>query len=257
MQTDFPDAFSLDGQTALITGGAGGIGYGIAEAFVAAGARVVLASRTESALAEAADALGPRADYRVHDVTDFDASAALLDSIEEEHGSVTTLVNNAGVHLKKPAEDVTAEEFAGVLDVHVRGAFSLSRHAAPRMVEAGGGGSILFIASMTSLIGMPQVAAYATAKSGYLGLVRSLTTEWSADGVRVNALAPGFIDTPMFRQAVEGDPERKEKILRRTPMNDLGTVEDIGQAAVYLSSPAARFVTGVCLPVDGGAAIGF
>jgi gluconate 5-dehydrogenase len=110
---------------------------------------------------------------------------------------------------------------------------------------------------MTSFIGMPQVIAYAAAKSAYLGMVRTLAAEVSRDGVRVNAIAPGWIDTPMLHRALDNDPQRREKILSRTPMASFGTPDDIGWAAVYLCSPAARFITGAVLPVDGGASSGF
>ena len=120
-----------------------------------------------------------------------------------------------------------------------------------------GEGSLLFTASMTSVMGMPGVVAYAAAKSAYLGLVRSLATEWGASGLRVNAIAPGWIQSDMLDRALAGDPARKARILARTPMARFGAPEDIGWAAVYLSSPAAKFVNGVLLPVDGGAASGF
>ncbi len=250
------EAFSLKGETALITGGATGIGLGIAEALVASGAKVILASRNEAALKEAAGRLGERADYRVFDVTQFDTCPALIDSIRRQHGPVTTLVNNAGNHLKKPAEDVTEEEMLGVLNVHVLGASALSRCVAGDMLAAGTG-HILFIASMTSYLGQPQVSAYTAAKSACLGLVRAFTADWAPRGIRVNAIAPGWIDTAILHRAIDGDPERKAKILGRTPMARFGQIEDIGWAAAYLCSPAAKFITGVCLPVDGGALIGF
>ena len=118
-------------------------------------------------------------------------------------------------------------------------------------------GNIIFIASMTSYIGQPYVMGYSTAKSGYLGMIHTLASEVGADGIRVNGIAPGWIDTPMFRKATDSDEERKNKILRRTPMNCFGEPKDIGWACVYLCSDAAKFVTGTVLPVDGGALIGF
>ena len=124
------------------------------------------------------------------------------------------------------------------------------------MIERGGG-SILFIASMTSLLGMPKVVAYSAAKSAIVGMVRAMASEWSPHGVRVNAIAPGWIETEMTRKAMDGDPQRKAKILSRTPMARFGQPADVGMAAVYLCSPAARFVTGVLLPIDGGASVGF
>ena len=251
-----PDPYRLDGQVALITGGGTGIGLGCARAFVDRGAEVVITGRREQVLQEAVSELGSQASYCVHDVTDFAAAESLVASVEEEHGTLTALINNAGQTVKKPTVELTEDEMLGVFDVHVRGAVALSKHAAVRMME-GDGGSILFIASMASLFGIPRITAYAAAKSALLGVVRSLATEWSPDGVRVNAIAPGWIVTDMVKETVLKDPERMEKILGRTPMNRFGETEDIGWAAAFLASPAARFITGVCLPVDGGAAIGF
>jgi gluconate 5-dehydrogenase len=171
-------------------------------------------------------------------------------------GPVTILINNAGIHLKKPAEQTTDEEFAGVLQTHVFGAFALTREVGRRMIQRRSG-SILFIASMASFMGVPNIVAYTTAKTACVGLVRSLATEWGPHGVRVNAIAPGWIDSDMLEQALSGDPGRRTKILNRTPLGHFGKSDDIGWAAVYLASPAARFVTGVVLPVDGGASESF
>jgi gluconate 5-dehydrogenase len=168
----------------------------------------------------------------------------------------TVLVNNAGGHLKKAAVDTSVDEFRALLNTHIHGAFALTRAVLPPMI-AGEHGCILFMASMASLFGIPQVIAYAAAKSAYLGMIRSLACEVGPKGVRVNGIAPGWIETPMLRQALDGDPARREKILARTPLGCFGSPADIGAAAVYLCSPAARFVNGVILPVDGGASIGF
>src|SRR6185437_6613623 len=154
------------------------------------------------------------------------------------------------------AIDTTPEEFRAVLETHLVAAFSLTRAVLPSMLERKHG-SVLFTASMASLIGVPLVCAYSAAKSAYLGMVRSLAAEVSPRGVRVNAIAPGWIESDMMRKALHGDAERSGKILGRTPLNRFGRAEDIGWAAVYLCSPAAEFVTGTVLPVDGGASIGF
>ncbi len=256
MQEQNADPFKLVGQVALITGGGTGIGLGCAQAFVAQGAKVVISGRREDVLKKAVQELGPQADFRVHDVTDFSAADGLIESVEEQHGALTALINNAGHAVKKPTVELSEEEMLGVFDVHVRGVFSLSKHAATRMMESGGG-SILFMASMASLIGIPYIAAYAAAKSAHLGMVRTMAVEWSPKGVRVNAIAPGWILTDMTRETVLKDAEREKKILARTPMDEFGEPEDIGWAAAFLASPAARFITGVCLPVDGGVSIGF
>lgn len=250
------NALDLSDETALITGGATGIGLGIARCFVEAGARVVLCSRSEEALAKAVSELGYAASYRVHDVTELDAAAPLIEDIEGREGPVSILVNNAGRHLKKPAEEVSTEEFQQLIDVHLLGAHALSAAAGHRMIGRGHG-SMLFIASMASLFALPGVVAYSAVKSAYLGVVRTLAAEWGPRGVRVNAIAPGWIDSEMMRRAVDPDPERKARILGRTPLGSFGEAEDVGRAAAFLCSPAAKFITGTCLPVDGGASIGF
>ena len=176
--------------------------------------------------------------------------------MEETVGPISILINNAGNHLKKPSEQVRTEEFKAILDVHILGAHELTVAVGKRMISRKHG-SILFIASMASLFGIPNVVAYSAAKAGYLGITRALASEWGSKGVRVNAIAPGWIESDMMRKAIDMDPQRQEKILSRTPLGVFGLPEDIGWAAAFLCSPAARFITGVCLPVDGGAAIGF
>ena len=202
------DAFRLDGEVALITGGGTGLGLAIAQ------------------------------------------------RVAKEVGEISILVNNAGIHLKKPAIQTTDDEMLRVLQTHVIGAHALVRAVAPGMVRRKKG-SVIFIASMASLMGLPFVMAYSAAKSAHLGMVRTLATELSPSGVRVNAIAPGWIETDMAAQAMANDPKRFERIVQRTPMGKFGAPEDVGMAAVYLCSPAAKFVTGIVLPVDGGASIGF
>jgi len=251
------DVFRLDGETALITGGGTGLGLGMARCFVAAGAKVVLVGRREAELAAAAKELGSAAGFVVHDVTQLDRAAELIDRARSVAGKpISVLVNNAGNHLKKFAHETTPAEFNTVLQTHVVAAHALMAAALPGMIERKHG-SILFTASMTSLFGVPQLVAYSAAKSAYLGMVRCVATEVSQHGVRINAIAPGWIETPMLRKAMNNDPAREARVLSRTPMDRFGDPEDIGWAAVYLCSPAAKFVTGVVLPVDGGASIGF
>ena len=249
-------ANALKNQVALITGGATGIGRGIAVALLAQGAQVVLCSRNEEQLKRTAEELGEQTSYRCHDVTDFEAADGVIDEIEASIGPISILVNNAGVHHKKPSETVTRKEFQQLLDVHVMGAHVLTQSVGKRMLSRKSG-SILFITSMTALFGIPNVLAYSCAKAGYLGMMRTLATEWGPSGIRVNAIAPGWIDSVMMRKALDNDPARKQKILGRTPLGSFGDPEDIGEAAAFLCSPAAKFITGVCLPVDGGASIGF
>jgi len=240
----------------LITGGGTGLGLAMARCFVAAGARVTIVGRRSEPLQTACRELGANAAFLAADITNPARVATLVSEAEVGHGPLTILVNNAGVHLKKPAVATSDAEFQAVIQTHLFASFSLSRAAATGMLESGHG-SILLIASMTSFIGMTQVVAYSAAKSAYLGVVRALAAEWSGKGVRVNAIAPGWIQSEMLEKALAGDTARRAKIISRTPMGRMGEPHDIGWAAVYLCSPAARFVTGVVLPIDGGASIGF
>ena len=252
----FPGIFSLAGELALVTGGGTGIGQAIARAMHGAGARVVLVGRREHELAETVGSMGDGASYLVHDITRVDEAPGIVERVVSEFGTITCLVNNAGRHLKKAAVDTTTQEFQDVLTTQILGAHALTSAISPGMIKRKGG-CILFTASMASIFGIPLVIAYSAAKSAMLGMVRTLATELSPHGVRVNAIAPGWIDTDMSRKAFEGDPGRKAKILSRTPAQTLGLPTDIGWAAVYLASPAAKFVTGITLPVDGGVSIGF
>lgn len=257
MKNELIKAFSLEGETALITGGGTGLGLGIATCLAAAGAKVVLVGRREAELSAAVAGIGAAASYVAHDITQLDKATDLVAAAEKASGSpISILVNNAGIHIKKPAVETTPEEFQSVLTTHVCAAHALTRAALPGMIERRYG-SILLTASMTSLMGIPLVIAYSAAKSAYVGMTRALAAEVSSEGVRVNAIAPGWIESPMLRKALSGDEKRSNKILSRTPMARFGDPEDIGWAAVYLCSPAAKFVTGVLLPVDGGASIGF
>lgn len=248
--------FSVAGELAIVTGGGTGLGFAMASCLAASGARVVITGRRLDVLEDAAKRLGPNVFAEQYDVTDLAAAPALIARIEECYGAPTILINNAGNHVKKSVEDHTLEDFHSVLATHVEGAFAITRAAVPAMKRIGRG-SILFTASMSSLIGMPGIVAYSAAKSAYLGMVRSLAAELGASGIRVNAIAPGWIETPMLHQALDGDPRRRQKILDRTPEQRFGSPEDIGWAAVFLCSPAASFINGVVLPVDGGASIGF
>ncbi len=250
------EAFRLDGSIALVTGGGTGIGKAITDALVEAGAKVVAAGRRKEPLDAVAKEHPGKVFGFTYDVTRPEEAPDLLESIATTVGIPTILVNNAGIHLKKKAEEVTVEEFRKVLETHIVGAHALTASIIPWMRKAGEG-SILYIASMASIFGIPYVTAYAAAKSAMLGIVRTLAVEYGPENIRVNAVAPGWIETEMSKKAMEGDPNRRKKILERTPLNRFGTPEDIGWAAVYLCSPAGRFITGTCLTVDGGVSIGF
>ncbi|AWB65577.1 3-oxoacyl-ACP reductase [Saccharobesus litoralis] len=254
------DKHSLTGEVALVTGGGSGIGFAIAKALIEAGCKVCITGRRANMLESAISELGKTGEnvtFYAGDVTRAEHRTAMVTHTTEQFGqSISILVNNAGQNIKQPALDVSAEDFDAVLDTHVKAAFALSQLVAPNMLE-NQKGSIIFLASMASYMGVPNVIAYTTAKSAVLGLTRGLAAEWSSQGIRVNAIAPGWIHTPMTDKAFSNDPARKEKVLTRTPMQKMGDPEDIAQMAAYLCSPAAKFITGQCIPVDGGAAIGF
>ncbi|POT56895.1 3-oxoacyl-ACP reductase [Citrobacter amalonaticus] len=248
--------FSLTNKKALITGAGSGLGYAMAKCMITSGAQVIIADMNADAAKKAADDLGPNASWTQFNVADTDETERWVGDLLQQHKHIDILVNNAGNHCKKPIEEMSVKEFESVLDVHVVGAFALTRALVPHMKQLGNA-SVLFTASMTSFLGQPYVTGYAAAKSAYLGLIHGLATELSGAGIRVNGIAPGWIDTPMLRKAIEGDDERKNKILGRTPMKKFGKPEDIGWAATYFASDAAGFVSGHVLIVDGGALIGF
>ncbi len=248
--------FSLAGKLAVITGGGTGLGLGISKAFLSAGAKIVISGRREEVLKEAVEELGEGAFYLSNDVSDTASLPAFVEEIESKHGAIDILVNNAGINMKKFLTEVSDEEFQHIIQTNVNGLFSLTREVAKKMIPRESG-SIINITSMAAMYGISDVTAYTSSKTAVLGMTRSLAVDLSPKGIRVNAIAPGFIDSPMLRKAFDSDPERERKVLSRTPMGSLGDAEDIGAAAVYLASDAAKFVTGVNLPVDGGNSIGF
>jgi NAD(P)-dependent dehydrogenase (short-subunit alcohol dehydrogenase family) len=260
--TTTPDAapqgnvFSLAGRVALITGGGTGIGLEIARCMLTAGATVIITGRRESVLHESAAELGEGAHYIANDITDLTGLDALVAQVEASHGPLDILVNNAGINMKKPALEVTDEDFNRIIHTNLSAVFALTRAAAQRMV-ARRSGVILMISSMAAYYGIDRVVAYAASKSAVEGMVKVLASEFSKDGVRINAIAPGFIETEMSRTAMNSDPERRDRAMRRTPMGKFGKPADIGHAAVFLASDAARYITGASLPVDGGNSIGF
>ncbi len=248
--------FNLNEKIALITGGASGLGFGIARQFVSLGARVIITGRNIDKLKRAQKQLGNTCAVIPNDVTDKKVLRELIEKVEKETGPLDILVNNAGIHDKSGSLDVSDENFQSVIDTNLNSVFSLTREALRVMVPRRRG-SVIFISSMAALYGLPYVASYSSSKTALLGLMRSLSVEYSWSGVRINTIAPGFIESEMLRNAMEQDPERKRKVLERTPMKRFGTTEEIGYAAAFLASDASCFITGTCIPVDGGNSIGF
>ncbi len=229
-----PSAFSLDGRTALITGGGSGIGLAIAKCLAASGAKVIICGRRKRELNKAVTEIGKSATAMTLDINDTAAIPDFVRNLRSKHGPIDILINNAGISLKKSFVDTTGAELHSILQTNVIGALALTRALHPHL-RVSGHGSVVFISSMAALMGVPWVSAYSVAKSAITGAVRTLAVEWGADdGIRVNAVAPGWIDTAMSQLALGTDPARKGKIISRTALGRLGEPEDIGWAVVYL-----------------------
>ncbi|MGZ3845248.1 MAG: SDR family NAD(P)-dependent oxidoreductase [Flavisolibacter sp.] len=242
---------------AIVTGGGSGIGLAITEKFVESKIHTIIIGRDDKKLCAAAKRFGELCEPLPGDLSDLASIPALIDKIIEKHSRIDVLVNNAGINMKKQFTDVTDEEFQKIILTNLTAVFSVSREVVKRMLDKGVKGSIINISSMASQYGIPKVIAYTASKSAIEGMTRAMAVELSPKGIRVNCIAPGFIATDMSAKALNNDPERKGKALGRTPMGELGQPSDIGDAAVFLASDAAKYITGVVLPVDGGNSIGF
>jgi NAD(P)-dependent dehydrogenase (short-subunit alcohol dehydrogenase family) len=241
---------------AVITGGASGIGFAIAKKFVQNNIRTVLIGRDRTRLKLAGETLGELADYVGCDLSQLEKLPGIVQKIKEKYGRIDILVNNAGMRLKKPISEVTDEEYQKVILTNQTAMFSLTREVVGIMKQKAGG-VILNISSMASLYGFPNVIAYTASKSAIEGMTRAMAVELASDGIRVNCIAPGFIKTNMASLARDKDPEYKKKILLRTPLGRLGKPKEVADAAFFLVSEYAAYITGVVLPVDGGNSIGF
>ena len=247
---------NLNTKVAIITGGASGLGLATTKKFIESNIKTIIIGRDENKLKAAADNFGTLCNYKIFDLNDIAGIPQLVAGIVNEHGAPNILVNNAGINQKKPFTQVTDQDFQQIIQTNLSSVFALSREVVKYMTAAGSG-SIVNISSMASQYGIPYVIAYTAAKSAIEGMTRAMATELSPQGIRVNCVAPGFIATDMSAKALNNDPERKQKVLLRTPMGKLGEPSDIAEAVYYLSSDAAKYVTGVILPVDGGNSIGF
>jgi 2-deoxy-D-gluconate 3-dehydrogenase len=243
--------FDLAGRVAIVTGGNGGIGLGMARALAAAGARVVVAARNAAKSAAAARELGGNALAIEADVADERSVDMLMTATLERCGHLDILVNNAGVNIRKPAHELSLDEWRRILDTNLTGAFLCSRAAHPHM-RRGGGGKVINIGSMLSLFGVSFAPAYGASKGGLVQLTKSLAAAWAPDGIQVNAVLPGWIDTDLTREGRRQVPGLHERVVARTPAGRWGTPDDLAGIAVFLASAASDFVTGVAIPVDGG-----
>lgn len=243
-------------RTAVITGGGSGIGLAIADRFIKAGIRTIIIGRDAHKLAAAQQQLGENCHPVSHDLNDLSTLPGLVRQIITRFGPIDILVNNAGINMKKEFQEVSDEEFDNILHTNVKVVFALSREVVKTMLPRRKG-NIINISSMASQYGIPKVIAYTASKAAIEGMTRAMAVELSPDGILVNCIAPGFIATDMSAKALNSDPERKQKVFARTPMGRLGDPGEIGDAALFLASDQASYLTGVILPVDGGNSIGF
>lgn len=251
------DLFSLSGRVALVTGGNGGIGLAMARALARAGADVVLSGRDAAKGAEACatlEPLGGRVMFLAGDLSRVEDCARLPDEAVQAMGRLDILINNAGIVARRRPEALSLAEWNGVIATNLTSAFLCAQSAYPHL-QAAGGGKIINIGSMLSLFGSSFGAAYGASKGGLVQLTRSLATAWAADGIQVNAILPGWIETAMgdsARSEVEG---LEGRVILRTPAARWGRPEDLEGIAVFLASHASDFVTGAAIPVDGGFSI--
>ena len=241
--------FDLTGRAALVTGGNGGIGLGMATALAEAGAKLAIAGRDEKKNAAAAaqlDALAIKADLK-----DEKACRAAVDQAAQRLGRLDILVNNAGINVRKAPQEYTLEEWKLVLDTNLTSAFVACQAAYPHMKRAGRG-KIVNIGSMMSIFGASFTTPYAASKGGMVQMTRAIATAWAKDNIQVNAVLPGWIDTALTQRARKEVEGLHERVLARTPAGRWGTPADMGGIAVFLCSSASDFITGTAIPVDGG-----
>ncbi len=246
--------FDLSGRVALVTGGNGGIGLGLARGLARCGAAVMVAGRDAAKNAAAVgelSALGAKAASVVADITDEAAVGAMVEETAKRLGGLDILVNNAGTNIRRRPEEYRLEDWRTVLDTNLTSAMLASRAAHPHL-KRGGRGRVINNGSMLSIFGLPFHIAYAASKGGVVQFTKSLATAWAADGITVNALLPGWIDTDLTRKARADMPDLHGNVLARTPAKRWGDPRDFEGIAAFLASDAASFITGTAIPVDGG-----
>src|SRR5262245_49745340 len=248
------ELFDLSSRVAVVTGGNGGIGLGMALGMARAGAAIVVAGRDQAksqAAVKQIEALGAKANAIAVDVLKEESCRALIADTVKTHGRLDILVNNAGMSIRKQPEQYTLGDWHTVLDSNLTSAFLCSHAAYPEMRKAGSG-KIINIGSMMSIFGAPFATAYAASKGGMVQMTKSMATAWAKDNIQVNAILPGWIDTALTRRAREQIAGLHESVLRRTPAGRWGEPDDFAGIAVFLAAPASDFVTGAAITVDGG-----
>ena len=249
--------FDLSKKVAIVTGGNGGIGLGMAKGLAEAGAKIAIAGRNPDKNTNAVNQIlsfGASAIAVETDVCDANAVSAMVEAVVGECGQLNILINNAGTNIRKCAEDFSQEEWQQILNTNLTSAFLCSKACYPEMKKAGGG-KILNNGSMLSLFGSPWGSAYGASKGGIMQMTRGHATSWAKDNIQVNCYLPGWINTALTQQARRDVPDLNEKVLARTPCGRWGEPEDLAGLAVFLASPASDFLTGTAIPIDGGFSI--
>jgi 2-dehydro-3-deoxy-D-gluconate 5-dehydrogenase len=246
--------FDLTGQVALVTGGNGGIGLGMATGLAQAGAAIAVVGRSKAkgeAAVEHLKAQGVDSAFIAADVTDHAACRAMVREAVTRFGRLDILINNAGTNLRKRPEDYADAEWHQIIDTNLSSAFHACQAAYPEMQKAGRG-KIINIGSMTSIFGVAFAAVYAASKGGIVQLSKSLAAAWAKDNIQVNAVLPGWIDTELTQHARKQVEGLHDRVLTRTPAGRWGVPQDLAGVAVFLASDASDFVTGAAIPIDGG-----
>ena len=245
----------MNTRIAIVTGGNSGLGFATAKKLCDNGIKTFIIGRSKEKTEEACAEIGANAIPVIFDLNNLAGIPAIIENIAQK-GNIDILVNNAGINSKKDFIEVTDDDFESIIHTNIQSVFSVSREVV-KVMKNNGGGNIINISSMASQYGLPKVIAYTASKGAIEAMTRAMAVELAQYGVRVNCVAPGFIKTKMSAIALDSDPERKNKVLSRTPMGILGEPSDIADAVYYFASSESKFVTGTILPVDGGNSIGF
>lgn len=241
---------------AIVSGGSSGIGFAIARKFTRQHIKTYIIGRNSDKLEKAADALGDYCYPIAQDLSDLSAIPHLVQDIYQKHRRIDILINNAGINEKKVLTEVSDEDFQRVINTNLNSVFAISREVLKVMIPQKSG-NIINISSMAAHYGIPKVIAYTAAKTALEGITRAMAVEVSPLGIRVNCIAPGFIRTPMSAKALDNDPQRKNKVLSRTPMGKIGNPDDVANMTYFLTTEEAGFITGEVIKIDGGNSIGF
>ena len=246
--------FDLNGKTAVITGGNGGIGFGMAVGLAEAGANIVIAARNQTKTSESINRLkgmGTECEGIQVEVTEESSVQQMVSKTIDRFGSLDILINNAGIGIRKLPHEYTIKEWNKVVDINLTGAFICSKEVYPHMKE-NGGGKIINIGSMTSIFGLDWAVAYASSKGGIVQMTKTLAVSWAKDNIQANSILPGWIHTDLTQGLKDNFRDRYDHILTRIPHERWGEPNDLAGTAVFLSSKASDYVTGVSIPVDGG-----